>query len=207
VSGNGTGHADNTLHHLVTAVLVSLVSIVLLGVVYPLGMTILANLLFPSQANGSYVTSAGKVVGSAIIGQLFTKPQYFHGRPSAAGKDGYDPTSTGATNLGPTSAKLIANVAAAVKALRKENPDASGAIPPDLVTSSASGIDPDISVVGAFYQAPRIAKARGITITEVESLIRAHVHPRDLGFLGEPRINVLEINRALDAVVVGDVSR
>jgi potassium-transporting ATPase KdpC subunit len=189
---------DGTLTHLGTAVLLVIVTVVLLGLVYPLVMTGVALVLFPSQANGSLVTVSGRVVGSDIVGQSFTKPQYFHGRPSAAGKNGYDPTATGATNLGPTSKKLIDATRATIAALRKENPDASGPIPMDLVTSSASGIDPDISPQAAYYQAPRIARARHIAPATVDSLIGAHVHPRELGFLGEPHVNVLELNIALD---------
>ncbi len=189
---------DSTWRHLGTGALFTLISVVLLGIVYPVVMTGIAQLIFPNQANGSLITVNGKVIGSDIVGQLFTKPQYFHGRPSAAGKNGYDPTATGATNLGPTSKKLIDATRAAIAALKKENPDASDPIPMDLVTSSASGIDPDISPEGAYYQAPRVAKARGLSVASVRALIDAHVHPRELGFLGEPRVNVLELNRALD---------
>jgi K+-transporting ATPase ATPase C chain len=189
---------EGTLHHLRTAVLFTVTSIVLLGLVYPLVMTGIAAILFPAQANGSLVTVNGRIVGSDIIGQLFTKPQYFHGRPSAAGKNGYDPTATGGTNLGPTSKKLIDATRATIAALKHDNPDATDPIPMDLVTSSGSGIDPDISPDSAYYQAPRIAKARGLALSDVRSLIAAHVRPRELGFLGEPHVNVLELNRALD---------
>lgn len=191
---------DGTLRHMGTAALFTLVSVVLLGIVYPLVMTGLSQVLFPSQANGSLITANGKVVGSDIIGQLFTKPQYFHGRPSAAGKNGYDPTATGGTNLGPTSKKLIDATRDAIEALKKENPGATGPVPMDLVTSSASGIDPDISPEGAYYQAPRVAKARGIGVDRVRAVIDVHVHPRELGFLGEPHVNVLELNLALDGL-------
>ena len=189
---------DSTLRHLLTSVLFTIVSIVLLGLIYPAVMTGLSVVLFPSQANGSFVSVNGKVVGSRIIGQLFTKPQYFHGRPSAAGKNGYDPTATGATNLAPTSKKLIDATRAAIVALRKENPDAQGSIPMDLVTSSGSGIDPDISPESAYYQAPRVAKLHGLPLSRVRALIDAHVQQRELGFLGEPHVNVLELNMALD---------
>jgi potassium-transporting ATPase KdpC subunit len=189
---------DSTLGHFVPAILFTAVTIILFGVIYPFAMTGVAQLLFPSQANGSIVYQNGKPIGSSIIGQLWAKPQYFHGRPSAAGK-GYDPTSTGATNLGPTSKKLIDATRATIVALHKENPDATGPIPMDLVTSSASGIDPDISPEAAHYQAPRIAKARGMTLAAVGALIDGHVAPRTLGFLGEPRVNVLELNQALDS--------
>ncbi len=189
---------DNTLKHLGPAVIFTIVSVVIFGLIYPLVMTVLSQLMFPIQANGSIVYVAGKPVGSSIIGQLWTKPQYFHGRPSAAGK-GYDPTSTGATNLGPTSKKLIDATKAAIAAMRKENPDASGPVPADLVTTSASGIDPDISPLAADYQAPRIAKARGIPVEQVLALVATHERGRTFGFLGEPRVNVLELNLALDA--------
>jgi K+-transporting ATPase ATPase C chain len=162
-------------------------------------MTGLAQVMFPKQANGSLISVNGKVIGSAIIGQLWTKPQYFHGRPSAAGK-GYDPTSTGGTNLGPSSKKLIDATRATIAALRKENPDASGPPPMDLITSSASGIDPDVTPEAAYWEAPRIAKARHTTVTTIDSLIAQHVKGRTLGFLGEPRVNVLELNLALDGL-------
>jgi K+-transporting ATPase ATPase C chain len=130
---------------------------------------------------------------------LFTKPGYFQGRPSAAGKNGYDPTSTGGTNLAPTSKKLIDATKAKIVALKKANPDAPGEPPMDLITSSASGIDPDISPDGAYYQAPRVAKARNIPLADVRALITAHIQGRTFRILGEPRVNVLELNRALDA--------
>ncbi len=192
--------ADNTLRHTGTSVVYTLLSVVTLGLVYPIVMTLLAQLVFPTQAAGSFAYVKGQRVGSSIIGQLWAKPQYFHGRPSAAGK-GYDPTSTGGTNLGPTSKKLIDATRDAIAALKKENPDASGPIPMDLVTSSASGIDPDISPQAAVYQAPRIAKARGIAVAQVIALISEHERGRTLGFLGEPRVNVLELNLALDKAV------
>jgi potassium-transporting ATPase KdpC subunit len=187
------------LKHLGTSVRVTIVSIVLLGIVYPLAMTGIAQALFPRQANGSLVTVNGKVVGSAIIGQLWTRPQYFHGRPSAAGK-GYDPTQTGGTNYGPTSKKLIASTKATIAQLEKENPDASGPPPIDLVTSSGSGIDPDITPEAAYWEAPRVAKARGTPLATVNELIAQHIEGRTFGFLGEPRVNVLELNLALDGL-------
>ncbi|HTV91198.1 MAG TPA: potassium-transporting ATPase subunit KdpC [Verrucomicrobiae bacterium] len=188
---------DNTLKHLRTSVVFTVVTVILLGLVYPLVMTGIAQVLFPWQANGSMIYVNGKPVGSAIIGQLWTKPQYFHGRPSAAGK-GYDPTNTGATNLGPTSKKLVDSTKATIAALKKENPDATGPIPMDLVTSSASGIDPDISPEGAYYQAPRVAKARNLRLGKVNALIARTIAPRTFGFLGEPRVNVMQLNIALD---------
>ncbi len=190
--------AEGLLRGLGTAALYTLVSVVLLGLVYPFVMTALAGALFPRQANGSFVSVNGANVASSIVGQLWTKPKYFHGRPSAAGKNGYDPTATGGTNLGPTSKKLIDATAAAVVALRKENPDAQGPVPADLVTSSGSGIDPDISPEGAYFQVERVAKARGLTAQAVRAIVDAHVRGRQLGFLGEPHVNVLELNLALD---------
>ena len=190
---------DNTLRHLGTAAIYTVVSVILLGILYPLAMTGIAQLVFPSQANGSLVVVGGRPIGSDIIGQLWTKPQYFQGRPSAAGKNGYDPTSTGGTNLAPTSKKLIDATRATVAALKKANPDATGPVPMDLVTSSASGIDPDISPEGAYYQVARVAETRGVSVDAVRALVSAHVHGRELGFLGEPHVNVLELNLALDA--------
>ena len=190
---------DGTLRHVVTSVLYTVVSVVMLGLIYPMVIWGIGTVLFHHQAQGSLVYDKnGKVIGSELVGQNWTKPQYFHGRPSAAGK-GYDPTSTGGTNLGPTSKKLIDGTKSAIDALKKANPDATGPIPMDLVTSSASGIDPDISPAGAYYQAPRVAKARGISLDNVRSLIAAHILPRQFGLLGEPRVNVFELNRALDA--------
>jgi K+-transporting ATPase ATPase C chain len=181
-----------------TALRVTIVSIVIFGFIYPFAMTGLAQLLFPAQANGSMITVRGQAVGSDIIGQLWTKPRYFHGRPSAAGKNGYDPTATGGTNLGATSKKLIDATRSVIASLKKENPDATVPIPMDLITSSASGIDPDISPQAAYYQAPRVAKARGLSVAAVNALIADRVKPRTLGFLGEPRVNVLALNLALD---------
>jgi len=189
---------DGLLAHLGTAALYTLVTVILLGLVYPLAMTGISEVLFPNQANGSLVSVNGKLVGSDIIGQLWTKPQYFQGRPSAAGKNGYDPTATGGTNLGPTSKKLIDATRDAIKALKKANPDATLPVPMDLVTSSASGIDPDISPEGAYYQLPRVAKARGLPLATVNAIVERYVHGRTWGFLGEPHVNVLELNLALD---------
>ena len=188
---------DATTRHIGAAVMYTIVSVILLGIVYPLVMTGISELIFPAQASGSIVYRNGTAVGSDIIGQLWTKPQYFHGRPSAAG-NGYDPTSTGGTNLGPTSKKLMDATAAAAEALKKDNPDAAAPIPMDLVTSSGSGIDPDISPEGAFYQAPRVAKARHMAVEAVRAVVAAHIEPRELGFLGEPHVNVMQLNLALD---------
>jgi K+-transporting ATPase ATPase C chain len=192
------------IRHLGTSLRITIVTVILLGLVYPFVMTGIAQAIFPWQANGSFITANGnhsvtseKAIGSAIIGQLWTKPEYFHGRPSAAGKNGYDPTATGGTNLGPTSKKLIDATKAAITQLEKENPDASGTPPMDLITSSASGIDPDVSPESAYYQAPRIAKARNLPVAKINALIAAHTQGRAFGFLGEPHVSVLELNVAL----------
>jgi potassium-transporting ATPase KdpC subunit len=190
---------EGVVRHLVTSLLYTVVTVIALGLVYPVVIWGIGSVLFRHQAEGSLVmNNTGTVIGSELVGQNFTKPQYFSGRPSAAGK-GYDPTATGGTNLGPTSKKLIDGTKSAIEALKKANPDASGPIPMDLVTSSASGIDPDISPEGAYYQAPRVAKARGLSAAAVRTLIEAHVVPRQFGLLGEPHVNVLRLNRALDA--------
>jgi potassium-transporting ATPase KdpC subunit len=185
------------IKHLGTSLRITIVTVILFGLIYPLAMTGIAQVAFPKQANGSLVSRDGKVVGSEIIGQLWTKPQYFHGRPSAAGK-GYDPTSTGGTNYGPTNAKLIASTKQTIAQLEKENPNASGPPPMDLVTSSASGIDPDISPEAAYWEAPRVAKARGLDVAAVNATIASHIQGRMFGFLGEPHVNVLDLNLALD---------
>ncbi|MGA9623853.1 MAG: potassium-transporting ATPase subunit KdpC [Bryobacteraceae bacterium] len=175
-----------------------LVLTVLTGLLYPGVVTGLCQALFPARANGSLVVANGHAIGSELIGQNFKRPEYFQPRPSAAGNDGYDPTASGASNLGPTSQKLADRVKDSVASFRKNNPDYTGPIPADLVTSSGSGLDPDISPASAEAQAARIAKARGIPVEQVQDLIAAHTQGRDLGFLGEPRVNVLAINRALD---------
>jgi K+-transporting ATPase ATPase C chain len=190
---------ENTFSHIVPALLFTVVSVIALGLIYPAVITLIGMVAFPHQSGGSLIVSDGKAIGSELVGQTFTKPQYFHGRPSAAGKNGYDPTQTGGTNLGPTSKKLIDSVAAAVVALKKENPDANGPIPSELVTSSASGIDPDISPEGAYYQIPRVAKARGVSLDALRAVVDAHIRGRTFGILGEPRVNVVELNMALDA--------
>ncbi|HEV2348878.1 MAG TPA: potassium-transporting ATPase subunit KdpC [Terriglobia bacterium] len=174
-----------------------LVFTVLTGLVYPGVVTVLCQLLFPSKANGSLLSVNGQVVGSLLIGQNFTKPEYFQPRPSAAG-NGYDPTASGGSNYGPTSQKLIARVKASVDKFRKDNPDYTGPIPADLVTASASGLDPDLSPGSAMAQAARVAQGRGTTLGNIQQLISAHIQGRQLGFLGEPRVNLLELNLALD---------
>ena len=175
-----------------------LVLTVLTGLLYPGVVTGLCQVFFRDQANGSLVVADGRVVGSSLIGQNFKKPEYFQPRPSAAGNDGYDPTASGAANYGPTNQKLADRVKASVADFRKANPDYSGPIPADLVTSSASGLDPHISPASAEAQAARIAKARGIPVKGVLDLIERYTEKRDLGFLGAPRVNVLAVNLALD---------
>jgi K+-transporting ATPase ATPase C chain len=189
---------ENTLSHLLTSLLYTVVTVIVLGLIYPLVMTGIGQLVFPHQANGSLIESNGKVIGSEIIGQLWTKPQYFQGRPSAAGK-GYDPTSTGGTNLGPTSKKLIDATKATIAALKKANPQAVGEPPIDLVTSSASGIDPEISPAAAAWQIPRVALARHMTPAAVKAIVDANIAAPTIGILGDARVNVLQLNRALDA--------
>jgi K+-transporting ATPase ATPase C chain len=184
---------------LIVAVRVTLVTLVLTGLVYPLASTGLAQLIFPHQANGSLVTDdKGREVGSSLIGQSWSKPFYFQGRPSAAGEKGYDATASSGSNFGTTSKKLRDRVEAEVARLRKENPDAPGEVPGDLVTASASGLDPHVSPEAALWQAPRVAKARGLDVERVKQVIESAVEGRELGFLGEPRVNVLELNLAID---------
>jgi potassium-transporting ATPase KdpC subunit len=167
------------------------------GLIYPGVVTGLAQVLFRDKANGSMVTNNGQMVGSSLIGQNFTKPEYFHGRPSAAGA-GYDGMASGGSNYGPTNQKLIDRVKADEAAFRKDNPDFTGPIPADLLTASASGLDPEISPASAQAQVARVAKARGMDQGALAKLVDAHVEGRDLGVLGEPRVNVLMLNLALD---------
>ena len=182
------------------AIVLTLLLCVITGVVYPGIVTGLAQTLFPHQANGSLVTVNGKVVGSALIGQAFTRPEYFHSRPSAAG-NGYDPTASSGTNKGPTDKKLADTlIAGAVDDAIKNDGDAKGSIPADKVTSSASGLDPDISPANAFSQVARVAKARTMDSASVRALVDQHVTGRQFGFFGEPRVNVLLLNIALDSV-------
>jgi potassium-transporting ATPase KdpC subunit len=186
----------------IVAVRMALVTLVLLGVVYPLVMTGVAQIAFPRQANGSLVRdTGGRVVGSELIGQRFSDARHFHGRPSAAGKDGYDAASSGASNLAPTSRELRARVAAGVAAAVAENPGlTAGRVPVDMVTTSGSGLDPDITPANAFAQIPRVAAARGMTEDAVRRIVERNVTPRQFGFLGEARVNVLRLNLDLDGV-------
>jgi K+-transporting ATPase ATPase C chain len=175
-----------------------LVLTVLTGLIYPLAVTGLCQVLFYDKANGSLITVNDHVVGSSLIGQNFSKAGYFQPRPSAAGNDGYDGTASGGSNLGPTNQKLIDRVKASVEKFQKENPTYTGQLPADLVTMSGSGLDPHISPASAEAQLDRVAKARGLSVDQIKSLIDAHTEGRDLGFLGEPRVNVLLLNLDLD---------
>ncbi len=185
-------------HQIAPAFRIMLVLTVLTGLVYPGVVTAVCQALFHWQANGSILKVDGKEVGSALIGQNFSKPEYFHPRPSAAGNDGYDATASAGSNYGPTNQKLIDRVKASVEQFRKENPDYTGPIPADLLTASASGLDPEISPASAEVQAARVAQARGISLEQVEQLIAQDTKAPDLGFLGEPRVNVLKLNILLD---------
>ncbi len=171
---------------------------VLLGVAYPLAITGISQVFFPYKANGSLIISGGRVIGSELIGQNFTRPEYFHPRPSSAGANGYDATASGGYNQGPTNRKLIERVTAAVQQVRRENPDYRGPIPADLVTGSASGLDPHLSPDSARAQAARVAKARGVPVQHIDELIARYTEGRTLGLFGEPRVNVLRLNLALD---------
>ena len=185
----------NVTRNLVVAVLMTLVTTVLLGVVYPLVVTGLAQAMSPEKANGQLIERNGTVIGSRIIGQAFSSPGYFHARPSAAGT-GYDPLHSGGTNLGPTNRRFVEAVKAGVDAARQENP--ATAVPIDLVTSSGSGLDPHISPAAALFQVPRVARERGATEADVRRLVDAYTEGRQFGFLGEPHVNVLLLNLALD---------
>jgi K+-transporting ATPase ATPase C chain len=182
-------------------ILATIVMTILFGLAYPLVFTGLAQVLFPHQANGSLVTVNGKVAGSELIGQSFTKPEYFHGRPSAAGNNGYDAANSGGSNLGPTNQKLVDRVKADVQKFRAEDPDYTGPIPADLLTSSGSGLDPHISPASAEAQVARVAKARGVTPDRIAELVAKHTDGRQWGIFGEPRVNVLLLNIDLDQSV------
>jgi K+-transporting ATPase ATPase C chain len=173
------------------------VTAVLLGIGYPLVVTAIAAVMFPHKAGGSLILKDGQVIGSALLAQSFTSDKYFHPRPSAAG-NGYDATASGGTNLAQSSAKLVQRIQGDIDKLAAQNPGKP--VPIDMVTTSGSGLDPDITPDNAYYQAPAVAKARGLTEDQVRGLIAQQIKGRDLGFLGEPRVNVLELNLALDKI-------
>ena len=189
----------NITRNLRSAVLMTVVTTLLLGLAYPLAVTGVAQLLFRDRANGQLIERNGRLIGSRIIGQAFTGPGYFHGRPSAAGA-GYDAANSAGTNLGPTNKNLVAAVAANVEAAKRQNPcvEPCAAVPVDVVTTSASGLDPHISPAAAAFQVVRVAGERGRPVDEIRGLVAEHTEGRQLGFLGEPRVNVLMLNLALD---------
>lgn len=189
------------LRQIVTAVGMLVVLTLLTGIIYPLAMTGVAQALFPPQANGSIVTRNGVPVGSTLIGQSFSSPAYFHGRPSAAGQDGYDAAGSGGSNLGPTNKKLIDTVTDNLKKVREENGLATDAgVPADLVLASGSGLDPHISPAAAYLQAERVARERGLETSAVRQLVDGSIEGRQWGIFGEPRVNVLKLNLDLDAI-------
>jgi potassium-transporting ATPase KdpC subunit len=188
--------------NLITAVLMTIATTILLGILYPLVVTGLAQLLFPQKANGQLIEANGKLVGSHLLAQSFTKPRYFHPRPSAVN---YDPTNTNGSQLGPTNHALIDRVKSDTSALQSENPNTP--VPIDLVTTSASGLDPDITPAAAEFQIPRVAKERAMSEDALRELVRKHTQQRQLGFLGELRVNVLELNLELDRLSQPSPSR
>jgi K+-transporting ATPase ATPase C chain len=185
-------------NEIAVALRMTVVTLVLTGLLYPLAVTGIAQVAFPHRANGSLVTHGGKVVGSELIGQAFRSPAYFQPRPSAAGADGWDATASSGSNLGPTSRKLRDRIAAEVARLRAENPQADTAVPAELATKSASGLDPHVSPAAAEWQVARVAAARGVPAAEVRALVHARIEGRTFGLLGEPRVNVLLLNLDLD---------
>jgi K+-transporting ATPase ATPase C chain len=186
------------LQELKPAILITIVFTLLTGILYPLAVTGIAQAVFPHQANGSLLPVNGKNVGSRLIAQNFTRPEYFHPRPSAAGDKGYDPNSSGASNLGPTNPALADRLKKDAAQFRKDNPSFTGPIPADAITTSGSGLDPDISPANAAAQLDRVAAARNVPQEEVRRVVTAHTEGRQWGWLGEPRVNVLELNVELD---------
>jgi K+-transporting ATPase ATPase C chain len=184
--------------NLLISIWMTLATTVLLGIIYPLVVTGIAQVLYPHRANGEIIESRGKLVGSRLIGQPFTAAGYFHSRPSAAGPAGYDPTQSQGSNLAPTNKALLDRVSASVQTLQAENPNTP--IPIDLVTASASGLDPDISPASAEFQIPRVAKERKMSEADLRSVVQRHTQQRQFGILGEPRVNVLELNLDLDEI-------
>jgi potassium-transporting ATPase KdpC subunit len=188
------------LSELKPAIMITIVFTIITGIAYPLAVTGIAQTLFHHQANGSLIEQNGKVIGSELIAQNFTKPEYFHPRPSAAGSNGYDATASGGSNLGPTNPALNDRLTKDAAQFHKDNPDFAGPIPADAITTSGSGLDPEISPANALAQAPRVAKARGLSTDSVVALVNTSTQQRDLGILGEARVNVLKLNLALDAM-------
>ena len=183
--------------NLLISVLMTIATTILLGIIYPLVATLLAQVLFHDKANGQLVSRNGEVIGSRIIGQAFVSDKYFHSRPSAAG-NGYDAANSGGSNLGPTNQKLIDRIKSDVATAQADNPNTL--VPIDLVTTSGSGLDPDITPAAALFQVSRIARVRGLSEDQVRALVQGHVLPRQFGILGEPRVNVLQLNLALDEI-------
>lgn len=184
--------------NLITAFLITIVTTILLGIIYPLVVTVLAQVLFHDKANGQLIQKDGELIGSRIVGQAFTSDRYFHSRPSAAG-NGYDAANSGGSNLGPTNQKLIDRMNSSVATTQAENPGTP--VPVDLITTSASGLDPDITPAAALFQVQRIARVRHVSEDQVRDLVESHIERRQFGVLGEPRVNVLELNLALDQIV------
>jgi K+-transporting ATPase ATPase C chain len=183
---------------LIRSILYVLATTIVFGGLYPAAVTVAARLLWPAKASGSLVSSGGRLIGSSLIGQSFSDPKYLHPRPSAAGKEGYDATASGGTNKGPTDADLAKSITAAIAVARADRPGDGRPVPADLVTSSASGLDPHLSPDAALWQAARIAKSRGVSEDQVAAVIRRHIEPRTLGLFGEPRVNVLLTNLDLE---------
>lgn len=181
------------------AFLITLVFTLLTGLLYPLAVTGVAQAVFPRQANGSLLVRNGSVIGSELIGQNFAKPEFFHPRPSAAGANGYDASASGGSNLGPSNPALATRLAKDAASFRKENPDYTGPIPSDAITASGSGLDPHISPAFAMAQAARVAKARGLPLSDVQALVQQYTTPRTFGVLGEQVVNVLKLNLAMEA--------